>query len=109
MVNALAKTSKISTEWVKRLPEVVSALNNEETRLTGKNPVDAIKKNAKPKSGDAKPSTTPSRPPGRIVGLKEPKLDYSVNLRYLLAPGELEGGKKINELQFLFGHLSVIV
>ena len=31
-----------STEWVKRLPEVVSALNSEKTRLTEKRPVDAI-------------------------------------------------------------------
>ena len=33
-----------STAWVKRLPEVVSALNNEVTRLTGKKPAVAIKK-----------------------------------------------------------------
>ena len=26
--------------------------------------------------------------------MKEDKLDYSFNLRYLLAPGELEGGQK---------------
>ena len=32
-----------STEWVKRLPSVVSALNNEVTRLTGKKPAQAIK------------------------------------------------------------------
>ena len=31
----LANTSERSREWLKRLPEVVSALNNEETRLTG--------------------------------------------------------------------------
>ena len=35
-----------STAWVKRLPEVVSALNNEETRLTGKKPAVAIKEKA---------------------------------------------------------------
>ena len=32
--------NKRSTEWVKRLPEVVSALNNEVTRLTGKKPAE---------------------------------------------------------------------
>ena len=32
-----------STEWVKRLPSVVTALNGEVTRLTGKKPSDAIK------------------------------------------------------------------
>ena len=33
-----------STVWVKRLPDVVNALNNEVTRLTGKKPASAIKK-----------------------------------------------------------------
>ena len=32
-----------STEWAKRLPSVVAALNEEVTRLTGKKPSDAIK------------------------------------------------------------------
>ena len=32
-----------STEWVRRLPDVVNALNNEVTRLTGKKPAAAIK------------------------------------------------------------------
>ena len=36
-------SGKRSTEWVKRLLEVVSALNNEVTRLTGKKPTQAIK------------------------------------------------------------------
>ena len=42
-----------STEWVKRLPEVVLALNREKTRLTEKRPVDAIKE----KVVDTKSST----------------------------------------------------
>ena len=75
------KSGKRSTEWVKRLPEVVSALNREKTRLTEKRPVDAIKE----KVVDAKSSTRP-------VGKKEKRLDSSVNVRYLFAPGELEGG-----------------
>ena len=37
------KSGERSTEWVKRLPEVVSALNREKTRLMEKKPVDAIK------------------------------------------------------------------
>ena len=41
----------------------------------------------KQKVVDAKPLITYSRP----VGLKEKKLNYSVNVRYLSAPGELEG------------------
>ena len=39
---------------------------------------------------DAKSSTTYSR----VVGLTERRLDSSVNVRYLYADGELEGGKK---------------
>ena len=73
-----------STEWAKRLPEVVSALNNEVTRLTGKTPAEAIKE----KSVYSKPATPYSRP----VGVNEKKLSPRVNLRYLYQPGELEGG-----------------
>ena len=49
---------KRSTESVKRLPEVVSALNNEVTRLIGKKPAQAIKE----KAVSSKPSTPFSRP-----------------------------------------------
>ena len=44
------KSSERSTEWMKRVPEVVSALNSEVTRLAGKKPVNVIKG----KSVDAK-------------------------------------------------------
>ncbi|KAL9954920.1 hypothetical protein ACROYT_G042506 [Oculina patagonica] len=47
-----------STAWVKRLPEVIAALNNEVTRLTGKKPSEAIKL----KAVAAKPSTPYLRP-----------------------------------------------
>ena len=80
------KSCERSREWVKRLPEVVRALNNEVTRLTGKRPVDAIRERVV----NAKSSVRSSRP----VGLKEKRLDSSVNVRYLSAPSELEGGKK---------------
>ena len=75
-----------STAWVKRLPEVVSALNNEITSLTGKKPAVAIKE----KAVSAKPSTKYTRP----VGVNEKKLPSLVNVRYLYQPGELEGGGK---------------
>ena len=39
----LMEEGKRSTEWVKRLPDVVSALNDEVTSLTGKKPAVAIK------------------------------------------------------------------
>ena len=76
-----------STEWVKRLPAVVSALNGEVTRLTGKRPSEAIGA----KSVAQKPSSTV---PGRPVGLREQKLPSGVGVRYLYQPGELEGGRR---------------
>ena len=76
-----------SREWVKRLPAVVEALNNEVTRLTGKKPVDAIRA----KMVTQKPSSVI---PGRLVGLKEQKLPFDVLVRYLYQPGELEGGQR---------------
>ena len=73
-----------STAWVKRLPDVVKALNNEVTSLIGKKPAMAIKE----KAVASKPSTKYSRP----VGMKEKKIPPLVNVRYLYQPGELEGG-----------------
>ena len=73
-----------STAWVKRLPDVVSALNNEVARLTGKKPSQAIKD----KAVSAKHATPYMRP----VGVNEKKLPPLVNVRYLYYPGELEGG-----------------
>ena len=74
-----------STEWVRRLPAVVSALNGEVTRLTGKRPSKAIRA----ESVSGKPSSTV---PGRPVGLQEQKLPSGVGVRFLYQPGELEGG-----------------
>jgi len=74
------------TAWVKRLPDVVKALNNEVTRLTGEKPSVAIKE----KGLMAKPSTPYSRP----VGLNEKKLPSNVKARYLCQSDELEGGTK---------------
>ncbi|KAL9958770.1 hypothetical protein ACROYT_G035829 [Oculina patagonica] len=75
-----------STAWVKRLPEVVAALNNEVTSLTCKKPAAAIKE----KAVSSKPSSKYTRP----VGKKEKKLPSLINVRYLYQPGELEGGVK---------------
>ena len=75
-----------STAWVKRLPEVVLAWNNEVTSLIGKKPAVAIKE----KAVVSKPSPKYLRP----VGQKEKKLPSLVNVRYLYQPGELEGGVK---------------
>ena len=74
------------TEWVKRLPDVVSALNKEVTHLTGQKPAEAIKK----KTVSAKPSAPYLRP----VGVNEKKLPSGLSVRYLYQPGELEGGRR---------------
>ena len=75
-----------STEWVKRLPEVVAAVNSEETRLTGKKPKDAIRA--------MRVTQKPSLPRTRPVGLQEQKLFSGIGVCYLYQPGELEGGRR---------------
>ena len=80
----MAKLGSRSTAWVKRLPDVVSALNSEVTRLTGKKPAQAIKE----KAFSSKPATPYMRP----VGIQEKKLPPQAHVRYLYYPGELEGG-----------------
>ena len=74
-----------STEWVRRLPAVVTALNEEETRLIGLKPKDAIKL----KNVAAKPALQSKR----AVGLKEKKIITEATVRYLYQPVELEGGQ----------------
>ena len=80
-------SSEQSAEWVARLPAVVTALNNEVTRLTGKKPKDAIMV----KTVTQKPSSVV---PGRPVGLEEPLVPSSALVRYLYQPGELQGGRR---------------
>jgi len=85
-VEMLLPSGLQSTAWVKRLPDVVAALNKEVTSLIGKKSAVAIKE----KSVTSKPSTKYSRP----AGLKEKKLPQQINVRYLYQPRELEGGTK---------------
>ena len=80
-------SGKRSTEWVKRMPSVVAALNGKVTRLTDKKPSNAIKA----KTLTQKPSSVV---PGRPLGLKEQKVPSGVGVRYLYQPGELEGGRR---------------
>ena len=70
--------------WVRRLPEVVAALNQQVTRLIGKRPKEAIKQ----KTVFAAPATPYFRP----VGKAKKTLPPDVEVRYLYQPGELEGG-----------------
>jgi len=84
-VEMLLPEGQRSTAWVKRLPDVVKALNNEVTSLIGKKLALAIKE----KAVASKPSTKYSRP----VGVDE-KLPPLINVRFLYQPGELEGSTK---------------
>ena len=76
----LEDPSKSNREWVSRLQNVVSALNNEKTRLIGMKPVDAIKQTLV-KQGFSQP----------VKNYKEKLLDIGAKVRYLYEPGELEG------------------
>ena len=76
----LEDLSKSSREWVSRLQNVVSALNNEKTRLIGMKPVDAIKQTLV-EQGFSQPTKE----------YEEKLLDIGTNVRYLYEPGELEG------------------
>ena len=74
-----------SRVWVKRLPDILKTLNNTPTRITGKEPNEAIKL----KEVDIEPKKY-----RRVVGIDEVRLPPGVKVRYLLAPGELEGGEQ---------------
>ena len=74
-----------SRVWVKRLPAVIKALNSQVIRITGKEPDKALGL----KEVDIK-QVNYKRP----VGLKEKRLPSGVQVRYLLSPGEDEGGER---------------
>ena len=82
-----------SREWVKRLPQVLKAMNSEPTRLIGKEPSGAI---------ELDKMSVKSESYKRPVGLDEVRLPPGVLVRYLYAPGEGEGGIA-TEQQILFG------
>ena len=76
----LEDPSKSDREWVSRLQNVVSALNNERTRLIKLKPVDAIKQTLV-KQGFSQP----------LKDYEEKLLDVGAKVRYLYEPGELDG------------------
>ena len=76
----LEDPSKSNREWVSRLQNVVSSLNNEKTRLIGMKPVDAIKQTLV-EQGFSQPAKE----------YEEKLLDVGIKVRYLYEPGELEG------------------
>ena len=79
------KSKSRSREWVKRLPAILKVMNNEVTRLTGKEPNQLLK------SADVPIDNVNY---GRPVGLDEVKLPSGVKVRYLYSPGEGEGGER---------------
>ena len=76
----LEDPSKSNREWVSRLQNVVSALNNEKTRLIGMKPVDTIKQTLV-EQGFPQPTKE----------YEEKLLNVGTKVRYLYEPGELEG------------------
>ena len=74
-----------SQVWVKRLPAVMKSLNSEVIKITGKEPDEAVGL----KEVDIR-QVNYKRP----VGLKEKRLPSGVQVRYLLSPGEDEGGER---------------
>ena len=76
----LEDPSKSNREWVSRLQNVVSSLNNEKTRLIRMKPVDAIKQTLV-EQGISQP----------VREYEEKLLDVGTKVRYLYEPGELEG------------------
>ena len=73
----LEDPSKSNREWVSRLQNVVSTLNNERTRSIGMKPIDAIKETLV-KQGFSQP----------VKDYKEKLLDVGTKVRCLYEPGE---------------------
>ena len=92
----LEDSLKSNREWVSRLQNVVSVLNNENTRLIGMKPIDAIKETLV-KQGFSQP----------VKDYKEKLLNVCTKVRYLYESSELEGyqygGKKENNLLTPYG------
>ena len=76
----LEDPSKSNREWVSRLQNVVSSLNNEKTRLIGMKLADVIKQ-ILVEQGFSLPAKE----------YEEKLLDIGTKVRYLYEPGELEG------------------
>ena len=74
-----------SRVWVNRLRGVLKSMNSETKRVTGKEPVEAI---------DMKEVGVKKKDYKRPVGYKEMRLPLGVQVRYLYATGEYEGGNR---------------
>ena len=82
MLMAAHGSSERSAEWVKSLPLVLVALNNESTRLLGIKPKHTIMA--------VKVAQIPSTPARRAIGLEETMLSYSTTVHYLNLPDEFK-------------------
>ena len=71
----LVDPSKSNREWVSRLQNVVSALNNEKTRLIGMKPIDAIKQTLVEQG-----SLNPLKSTKRNYSMLVPRLDIFIRL-----------------------------
>ena len=76
----LEDPSKSNREWVSRLQNVVSALNNEKASLIEMKPIDAIKQ-----------TLVRQRFSQAVKNDKEKLIDVGTQVRYLYELGELEG------------------
>ena len=84
-----------SREWVERLPAVLKSMNNEITRLTGKEPQEVLKlKDISINAPKELRSESKIRKYNRPVGFDEERLSPFAKVRYLFAPGEYEGGER---------------
>jgi hypothetical protein len=79
-----------SRAWVKGLHINDDIYNNTPTQLIGMSPNEAVKRALKGKKIIARPSIEHRRP----VGYNEPLLPSYTEVRHLLEPGELEGGRR---------------
>ena len=97
----LEDPSKSNREWVSRLQNVVSTLNNEKTRLIGTKPVDAIKVTLV-KHGFSQP----------VKEYEEKLSDVGTKVRYLYEPGELEGqiykGQRVKRSTDIYSYSDVM-
>ena len=74
-----------SREWVERLPAVLKSMNNEVTRLTGKEPLEVLK---------SKDISINAPKYNRPVGFDEVRLSPFAKLRYLFCAWRIRGWRK---------------
>ena len=74
-----------SREWVERLPAVLKSMNNEVTRLTGKEPLEVLK---------SKDISINAPKYNRPVGFDEERLSPFSKVRFLFAARRIRGRRQ---------------